>query len=97
MTRNALKEYLTRHIAQILYDTVEHANPEERALDDWLEAEKIVGKQFNWDLGRWEFDTRGLDISFDEFTATYGLGIWHSTQPHRKNLPRPPYGCVIFK
>ena len=105
MDRGTAVHYLTRKIAKIIYDTVE-CELKDRAESDWLAAEKIVHRHFNWAVGRMigtpepgdgssEFSRSGVS-SYEEFERDWGMCVWLNARPHRASLPRPPYGNITF-
>jgi hypothetical protein len=102
MNQATATHYLTRKVAQIIYDTVECCH-DDRALTDWLAAERIVSEHFGWMISRMLGETREAehwilpdDAAFDEFDRKLGGYVWSNTQSERRHLPRPPYGRITF-
>ena len=107
MTRETATEYLTRKIAQMIYDTVE-CSVEDRAAVDWESAERLVNSNFQWLIGRAIGcpiesdifancdDPLPNEMSFETFEMSWGRIIWENFRGLRSKLPRPPYGNIVF-
>jgi len=108
MTRETATYYLTRKVAQIIYDTVE-CSAKPRAETDWLAAERIVSTRFGWMIGRmigeplacdewghWNMSDAADAATFGEFDRVLGAAVWANTQCERRHLPSPPYGQITF-
>ena len=97
MTRELATQYLTRKVAQILYDTVECALPD-RSLSDWTEAERIVREHLGYLLDEWGYlDGLPATPTFEDWDARLGADVWRNVQSLRETLPRPPSGSVTFQ
>ncbi len=93
MELSTVKRLCTQKVAAIFYETVQWLGEGDRALTDWLEAEKIVEANPNFIR---QIAQRAGNISVEEFEQKFGRFLFEWAREFRQYLPISLYGSCMF-